>query len=216
MKQKSFLSILFLIFLFISCSSKEKIVLHSQKEEIPGLNYSYVIPEYSEYPEFSKLIEETLKKDFEKYKSFAQSELEWGNEDVFTYRTLFEDFSNKEYLNVFIKKYIYCGPSMEDEYFITFCWDKKQNKQVFIDDVTGMTELELMDYCRKYVKSHLEDVSKGAKAFVEDTIDRSLDEDIENYSHFVASKKQVIIHFATGDSVPKGYGPQTVEIIRKR
>ena len=101
---------------------------------------------------------------------------------------------------------------MEDEYYITFCWDKKQNRLVSIEEVTGMTSVQLMDYCRQYVKTHLEDVEKKARTYVDDCIDSALNENLKKYSNFVASKKSVTIHFAPGDSAPKGYGPQSVEI----
>ena len=200
------------LYLFTSCKNKEKINISSEAEALPYLTYSIQIPEYTEYPVLSKTIRESLEKDFNNYKKFSKAEWEYDDSDVFTYRTIFEDYSNKDYLNVFIKKYIFCGPSMEDEYYITFCWDKKQKKLVSIEEVTGMTSTELMDLCRQYVKTHLEDVEKKARAYVDDCIDSALDENLKKYSNFVATKNSITIHFAPGDSAPKGYGPQTVEI----
>ena len=201
--------------LFTSCKNKEKINVSSDQDALPYLTYSIQIPEYTEYQEFSKTIRESLEKDFNEYKTFSKVEYEYDDSDIYTYRTLYEDFSNKDYLNVFIKKYIFCGPSMEDEYYITFCWDKKQNRLVSIEEVTGMTSVQLMDYCRHYIKTHIEDVSAGAKDYVYDCIDSSLNENLNKYAHFTTTKKSVTIHFAPGDSAPKGYGPQTVVIQRK-
>ena len=201
--------------LFAGCAGKEKINISQQEEEIPGLKYSLQIPEYPDYPEFSKAINDALVKDFEKYKRFAVGEWESGAEDTLTYRTIAQDFSNKDYVNVFITKYIFRGINSEDEYYITFCWDKKQKKLVGIEDVTGMTDLELMEYCRNYVKTHLEDVEERARSYVDSCVDLALNEDIRRYSNFVAAKDSVIIHFASGDSAPIGYGPQTVEIKRR-
>lgn len=215
MFRKSSVVLLFiciLLSLFTSCKNKEKIAISSEQDALPYLTYSIQIPEYTEYPELSKTIRENLEKDFNNYKKFAKAEWEYDDSDVFTYRTIFEDFSNKDYLNVFIKKYIFCGPSMEDEYYITFCWDKKQNKLVSIEEVTGMTSVQLMDYCRHYIKTHIEDVSAGAKDYVYDCIDSTLNENLNKYAHFTTTKNSVTIHFAPGDSAPKGYGPQTVEI----
>ena len=213
-KSSAILSLVFCIdlALFTSCKNKEKINVSSESDSLPYLTYSIQIPEYTEYPDFSKAVKESLEKDFSKYKDFAKAEWDYGSTDILTYRTLFEDYSNKDYLNVFIKKYIFCGPSMEDEYYITFCWDKKQKKLVSIEEVTGMTSTKLMDYCRQYVKTHLEDVDKKARAYVDDCVDSALDENLKKYSNFVAAKKSVTIHFAPGDSAPKGYGPQVVEI----
>ena len=216
MFRKSFV-LLFLIIcislsLFTSCKNKEDINITSEQETLPYLTYNVQIPKYSDYPEFSKNIRENLEKDFQKYKDFAKSEMECGSSDVLTYRTIFEDYSNKNYLNVFIKKYIFCGPSMEDEYYITFCWDKEQKKLLSIEEITGMTSVQLMDFCRQYVKAHLKDVEPKARDFVDSCVDLALDENLKKYSSFVASKKSVTIHFAPGDSAPKGYGPQTVEI----
>lgn len=216
MFRKSFV-LLFLIIcislsLFTSCKNKERINISSEVNALPYLTYSIQIPDYTEYPEFSKTIRESLEKDFDKYKSFAKAEWEYDDSDIFTYRTIFEDYSNKDYLNVFIRKYIFCGPSMEDEFYITFCWDKKQKKIVSIEEVTGLTSTKLMDYCRQYVRTHLKDVEPRARDFVDSCVDQALNEDIKKYSNFVAKKKSVTIHFAPDGSAPKGYGPQTVEI----
>ena len=213
-KSSVFLSLIICIlpFLFTSCKNKEKITISSELDALPYLTYSIQIPEYTEYPELSKIVKEGLEKDFIQYKDFASSEWENDNSIVFTYRTIFEDYSNKDYLNVFIKKYIYCGPSMEDEYFITYCWDKKQNRLVSIEELTGMTSVKLMDFCQHYIKTHLKYTDKNARNYVESHMNLVMNEDIKKYSHFVASKKSITLYFATGDSAPKGYGPQAVEI----
>lgn len=78
-----------------------------------------------------------------------------------------------------------------------------------------MTSVQLMDICRQYVKAHLKDVEPKARDFVNSSVDQSLDENLKKYSNFIATKKTVTIHFAPGDSAPKGYGAQTVVIQRK-
>lgn len=217
MLKKSSVVLLFCISLalFMSCNRKEKVIVHYEDQEIPGLKYKLQIPEYTEYPELSKIVQEGLENDFTQYKDFATSEWENDNSYTFTYRTIAEDFSNKDYINVFIKKYIYCGPSMEDEYFITYSWDKKQKRLVSIEELTGMTSVKLMDYCQHYIKTHLKYTDKNSRNYVDSHMNLVMNEDIKKYSHFVATKKLITIYFAPGDSAPKGYGPQVVEIKRK-
>ena len=206
------LVLFFVFFTIISCNKRESISIHTKQENLPYLHYSLQIPEYTEYSKLSKIISETLLNDFEKYRDFAQLEWEYDPSDVYTYRTLFEDHSNKDYINVLIKKYIFCGPGIEDEYFITFCWDKKQNKLVTIEDVTGLTSMELMEYSRKYIKAHLKDVDPHSRDKINASIDALLDENLKKYTQFAASKKSATLYFATGDAAPKGFGPQEVII----
>lgn len=208
------LVLIFSLLLFSSCNKKENISINLEQENLPYLQYSLQLPEYPDYPDLSEKINTMLRTDFENYKDFAQLEWEYDPSDIYTYRTLFEDHSNKDYINILIRKFIYCGPGMEDDYFITFCWDKRLNKLVTIEEVTGFTSIELMEYCRKYVKSNLKDVEPQSRNYVDSYIDHELNENLNNYSHFTTSKKTVTIYFASGNSAPKGFGPQ--EIILKK
>ena len=213
---RNFLGIILFCFLslFSCCKNKEKIVIHTTEEEIDGLKYSIQIPEYTEYPELSEIVKKAVQKDFDSYKVYAVKEWEAAPIDPFTYRTVAEDLSNKKYVNVFIRKYIYCGKNLEDEYYLTFCWDKKRKKRLSIYEATDMSELELSEYCRSSIKKQLEPIVGKDKAYVFDGIDSYLKEDYKLYSNFVLTDDTVTIYFGNGSVTTKGLGAQTVVIKR--
>lgn len=217
-QNKLFVRIISVLFvsciIFSSCKNKEKIIIQNQSGSIPGLNYDLNIPEYPEYEELSKKVADFFQKDFERYKDFATVEWEASQEDTFSYRTVALDYSDKDYVNVFVKKYLYCGPGIEDEYYLTFCWDKKAKKLLTVSEVTGMNEFELCELCRKEVKNNLKKSDLGANEMSYMWVDSSIYENPSVFSSFTVTKTAVTIYFAPGSAAPKGYGMQTVVIPR--
>mgnify|MGYP003299285143 CR=1 FL=1 len=210
-------TLIFCIFLFITslciCSCNSDFDIIYSNINIPGLDASLQIPVYNKYNEFSEYVNNQLTKDFEKYKGYALTEWELYQEDTLTYRTVFKDLSTARYINVFISKFIYCGPEMEDEYYITFSYDKKNKKILDITDCTKMDTETLSLCCKDKLKKNITKIVRDKEyvEFLNSCVESKLTTQIKNYSAFSIQNKKVKIYFAPGDIFPKKYGGQIVE-----
>lgn len=182
---------------------------------VPELKAELQIPVYKNYQDFSEFVNNQLSKDFEKYKNYALTEWEVYQDDTLTYRTVFKDLSTTRYINVFISKFIFCGPEMEDEYYISFSYDKKNKKILNIEEVTGMSTSELIVYCKTELKKKIrefENIDKYTIRFLDSCLDLKFSSQ-KNFAFSVKNNK-VNIFFAPGDILPKNYGSQCIEFKR--
>lgn len=196
----------------ISC--KEKIIVNTQAVTSEAIIATVKIPEYERYPEFSAFIKEEIEKDFLDYKKYAEMDYPYSG-ITSTYRTETEDFSNTKYLNCFIKKYIYAGENIEDEYFITFVLNKKTKQIETLENLSGKKIEEISKYCEKMLISDAKWESDYEYNVISDDIKTGTRPVQRNYRAFVASKKNITIYFAPGQVRSKWFGPQTVTISYK-
>lgn len=198
------------------CGCKTKYSVEKIKESEPGIQASLQIPVYEKYVGFSDYVKEELLKDYRKYKEYAIAEWDVFHQDTLTYRTEFKDMSNSKYINAFVSKYIPTGPTLEDEYILTFCYDKKNKQLVDINQITGMTIEELSSYCKKYLKRTVKETNEKYKEYLNEDIERNLILSKERYSCFSVQKDKVLVYFPSGEVVSKYYGVLCVEIPIKR
>ncbi len=196
----------------ISC--KEKIIVNTQAIASESLIATIKIPKYERYPEFSNLIKEEIEKDFLEYKKYAEMDYPYSG-IISTYRTETEDFSNSKYLNCFIKKYIYAGENIENEYFITFVLNKKTKQIETLEKLSGKKLEEISKYCEKTLLSNAKWESEYEYNVMSDDIKNGTRPVQRNYRAFVAGKKDITIYFAPGQVLSSWFGPQTVTISYK-
>lgn len=205
------ISLLTFFFSLMLISCKETIIVNTQAIASESLIATVKIPEYEKYPEFSNYIKEEIEKDFQSYKEYAELDYPYSG-ITSTYRTETEDFSNSKYLNCFIKKYIYAGENIEDEYFITFVYNKKNKKMETLENLTGKKLEEISNYCEKKLLSAQKWESDYARNVMTEDIKGGTRPIERNYSAFIAGRKVITIHFAPGQVLSKWYGPQKVTI----
>ncbi|MBO4857059.1 MAG: hypothetical protein J5527_00920 [Treponema sp.] len=193
----------------ISC--KEEIVINEEQITSEALVATVKIPEYVKHPDFSSTIKEEIEKDFENYKEYAEMDFPYSN-ITSTYRTETEDFSNSKYLNCFVKKYIYAGENIEDEYFITFVYNKKTKKIETLENLTGKSLEEIGKYCERALLAEAKWESEYEKNVMTDDIKNGTRPVPRNYKAFVAGKKEITIHFSSGQVLSNWWGPQKVTI----
>lgn len=210
--KKLFLICIAAFLLFISCN--ETFEVQKCEENLEYINAYYEVPFYKNYPDVSEQIKNIIGKDYQNYKQEALEDWEHYHSDVFTYRNKIEDFSNSKYLNIFVTKYIFAGEGLEDEYIITFTYDKKLKKFVDIQDVTGRSVKEISDYVKLDLSSRYNDLKGYSKQVVESSIEENAIPDEKKYTTFIALKDKTVLYFAPEQILPKGYGVQTVEIKR--
>lgn len=198
--------------LFMSC--KEKFEVQQIEEKLEYIKSEYEIPVYKNYMEVSEQIKNEIESDYQSYKNEAFADWELFHSDIFTYRNKVEDYSNSRYLNVFVTKYIFAGEGLEDEYIITFTYDKKLKKFVNIQDVTGKSIKEISDYVKKDFYSRYKDLTGYSKQVVEESIEANAVPEESKYAAFIAMKDKTVLYFAPEQIIPKGYGVQAVEIKR--
>ncbi len=194
---------------FISC--KEKIEINTEQLESEALVATVKIPEYVKYPDFSSTIREEIEKDFENYKKYAEMDFPFSR-ITSTYRTEVADYSNSKYLNCFIRKYIYAGENIEDEYFITFVYNKKTKKIETLENLTGKTLEEISKYCEKALLAEEKWESEYEQIIMTDDIKNGTRPVPINYKAFVAGKKEITIHFSPGQVLSSWWGAQKVMI----
>lgn len=204
------LFILLIPFLFFGC--KDNFSVDEFHEEYEYLQASVKIPVYKNNEKFSTYIKDAVETDYQKYKAEALEEWEVYHSDVLTYRTEVQDYSNKDYLNVMIHKYIFAGISMEDEYIITYTYDKKLKKVVDVYEITGKTEEELKLICKNYFENKYDDLTGYPRSLVFNSIELNLAYKRNMFSSFIADKHNVEIYFGPSKLLPKGYGVQTLSI----
>ena len=149
------------------------------------------------YPDLSSTIRKEIEKDFENYKEYAERDFPYSG-TTSTYRTETEDFSNSTYLNCFIKKYIYAGENIEDEYFITFVYNKKTKQIETLENLTGKSLEEISNYCERRLLSEEKWESEYERIVMTDDIKNGTRPVARNYKAFVAGKKDITIHFSPG------------------
>ena len=160
---------------------------------------------------FFLLYEDEIEKDFENYKQYAEMDFPFSN-IASTYRTETEDLSNSKYLNCFIRKYIYAGENIEDEYFITFVYNKKTKQIETLENLTGKTLEEISKYCEKALLSEEKWKSEYERIVMTDDIKNGTRPVPRNYKAFVAGKKEITIHFSPGQVLSSWWGAQSVTI----
>lgn len=195
-------------------SCKEIIIINTETIDSEALIATVKIPEYKSYPEFSDYIKKEIENDLQDYKKYAEMDFPYSS-ITSTYRTEAEDFSNSKYLNCFIKKYIYAGENIEDEYFITFVFNKKTKEIETLENLTGKTLSELSKYCKDALMKKQEWESDYEYNVISEDIKNGTRPVQENYNAFIAGNKNITIHFSSGQVLSKWYGPQTVTISYK-
>lgn len=210
----SLLTFFFSVMLTSLISCKETIIVNTQAIASESLIATVKIPEYERYPEFSTFIREEIEKDFLDYKKYAEMDYPYSG-ITSTYRTETEDYSNSKYLNCFIKKYIYAGENIEDEYFITFVLNKKTKQIETLENLSGRKLDEISKYCEKKLMANQKWESDYEYNVISDDIKNGTLPIQRNYSAFVAGKKEITIHFAPGQVLSKWFGPQSVTISYK-
>lgn len=217
MKKLSFVYIFFILLLFIGCKNNFNVTTVEFQSD--DYKISLELPEYKSNSVFSNYINACLTKDMEAYKAFAEEENKYNrtagfDTELFTYRTSVQDFSNSQYLNVLVRKYIYSGPNMEDEYLLSFNYDKKSKKIISIFDVYNESENKLKNTCIDMLKNQHTGLSDYDKTIIYDCIDLSFNIKRNLFESFILDKNNITIFFAPDLVVPKGYGEQKVVIRR--
>ena len=213
-KEIIFVALFLLIFSVLSTaliSCKEKLLINTETTASNALIATVKTPEYERYPEFSAYIREEINKDFEKYKQYAEMDYPFSK-ITSTYRTEVEDLSNSKYLNCFIKKYIYAGENIEDEYFITFVFNKKTNQIETLENLSGKKLEEISKYCEKTLLANQKWESDYEYNVMSEDIKNGTRPVQRNYRAFIAGKKDITIHFAPGQVLSSWFGPQSVTI----
>lgn len=204
-----------IVTIFSLCSCKEKLTIEKEKVSSPELAAEISFPVYEKYPMVTEKAREIIQKDYDDYVEYNVKPLaDFGHQ--LRYRTEIEDKSNSSFINVFIKKYIYAGPTVEDEYFLSVVYNKKTKEFETVESLTGMTREELGPICEEKIFNSLTDLSENSKAFVRDWIHGGTAPTDLNWSGYSADKKEVTIHFCTGQVLSNWYGPQTVVLPRAK
>ena len=210
MKKISILTLLLTI-IFVSC--KENISFETEKVSDSQIEASIQFPVYKKYPEISKKAREIIEKDYEDYKKFNTSP------DIsfkLSYRTQCEDLSNSSFINLNIHKFIYAGPTIEDEYIISIVYNKKTKEFETIESLTGMEYEEYSKICQEEVFNQLDDISEKDEVFIKDWIKSGTQNMPIYWTAYNADKNYVTILFSQGQVLSNWYGTRSVKIQRKK
>lgn len=217
-KNKNFLLFGLTIFYLIVCAGcKHDVQIYTQNISEPGLTAKIQVPLLPDYPELENQIKQAVNKDFENYRKYAQMEYSFNEESVHTYRTELETKETGRYLNLIIRKYLYAGPEVEDEYFITFTYDKRQKRTVTLPELTKKTLQEISNLCYDSFVIRIEDfekLSKGNQKYVLDEIKKGTSPQLENFSSFAVDGKYIYLYFSSGSVLSNYYGSQIIRIKR--
>ena len=210
MKKTYLLSLLFTFF-FISC--RENISFETENFSDSQIEATIQFPVYTKYPQVSKKARETIEKDFQEYKKFNTSP---DSSLKLTYRTQCEDLSNSSFINLNIHKFIYAGPTIEDEYIISIVFNKKTKEFETIESLSGMEYEEYSKICQEEIFNQLDDISENDEVFIRDWIKSGTQNMPIYWTAYNADKNYVTILFSQGQVLSNWYGTRSVKIQRKK
>ncbi len=196
---------------FISC--KEKISLETNQISESGLEATIKYPVYKKYPEVTERARKTIDEDFNEYKSINVNP---DSPYTMTYRTEIEDVSNGSFVNLNIRKFIFAGPTIEDEYIISIVYNKKTKTFETIESLTGLTYEEYSKLCQEEIFNQLDDISENDAEFIKDWIKSGTQNMPIYWTAYNADKKYVTIQFSPGQVLSNWYGTRSVKLERKR
>ncbi|MCR5400698.1 MAG: hypothetical protein K6E78_03795, partial [Treponema sp.] len=152
-------------------------------------------------------------KDFQEYKNFNTSP---DSSLKLTYRTQCEDLSNSSFINLNIHKFIYAGPTIEDEYIISIVFNKKTKEFETIESLSGMEYEEYSKICQEEIFNQLDDISEKDEVFIRDWIKSGTQNMPIYWTAYNADKNYVTILFSQGQVLSNWYGTRSVKIQRKK
>lgn len=206
MKKHILILLVTLFFIFFGCSVKYS--AETQIFEESNVIGTIILPTYKVFPEISDLVKKTILEDFDFYKSNL-----YKNSDFkFSYRTEFIDKSNGKFINAIEKKFVSNGKNIEDEYYFTWCMNRKTRKIETVSSITGKTLDEISELCFDKLISVIPGLSDIQKYEVGDRIRRYITPEEKSFCNFYADKKNVYIYFPAGSALPEYVGTQIVTI----
>ncbi len=239
MKNKLFyglLTILLSLF-FVSCATLSAGKKESSKfpytyktvevsENLDYLSTKIEYPQFNEFPDLNKRIENSILSNWKNFKSY--SKVEWNNiVDLnnrgtsklpsFEYVVTFEVTGTKNIISVLINTYIYNGGAHGNTSLNSFNYDVNEGNFINILQATDMNYNEISSICRNTLYKKLIDENKnalppGQEDSMREMINTGAFPQAGNFEIFTVDGNKVYVWFDPYSVAPYSYGIQKVQI----
>lgn len=240
--RKSFYSFIGLCLIIFSLSSCLTTKLPEEQEEVSlsrnykmisiNENLDYLItdityPEFESYPQFNKMIKNTVENNWVGFKSYTKTE--WtelnslnmkngaGKLWPFEYKVIFEVSYSSNYISVLLNTYNFNGGAHGNTTLITYNYNTETNKVDNIITATGMSYNEISEICRSKLYKDLITNNKTLTtpteiAEMKEMINEGTFPQPGNFEVYTLNKDKAYVYFEPYSVAPYSYGIQKIEI----
>ncbi len=198
------------------------------KEDLDYLTTDISYPEFTNYPELSKKIKNTIFSNWESFKSYTKNDWQQLNDlnskssksslppYEYIVKTQVETSSSK-YISVLINTYVYSGGAHGNTSLISYNYNISNRSYDNILTATGLDINKISEISRKQLYDTLitknNDISsKSQEDDLKEMINMGAFPQIGNFEIFTIGKKYITIYFEPYSVAPYAYGIQNVEV----
>ena len=239
MKTKLFYGLLtgLLCLFFVSCATMSGDKKDSQKfsyayktvevsENLDYLSTKIKYPQFNDFPELNKRIENTILSNWKNFKSYSKTE--WNDIAAlnnrgtsklpsFEYLVNFEVTGNKDIISVLLNTYIFNGGAHGNTTLSTLNYDVASKKYINIQQASGLTYNDISSVCRNQLYNKLIDDNKNElppaeKDAMREMINTGAFPQAGNFELFTVDGSKVFAWFEPYSVAPYSYGVQKVQV----
>ena len=239
MKTKLFNGLLagLLCLFFVSCATMPGGKKDSQKfsytyktvevsENLDYLSTKIKYPQFNDFPELNKRIENTILSNWKNFKSYSKTE--WNDIAAlnnrgtsklpsFEYLVNFEVTGNKDIISVLLNTYVFNGGAHGNTTLSTLNYDVASKKYIHIQQASGLTYNEISSVCRNQLYKRLIDDNKNGlppaeKDSMREMINTGAFPQAGNFELFTVDGSKVYAWFEPYSVAPYSYGVQKVQV----
>ena len=194
-----------------------KLKVNSSNTHIEEAHFTvdFNCPEFPQYPEFSRLVKESLEKDYNEYREEVARNHQYSPDEDFSYRTEFRTFKSGNFINLIVLKYLRASADSEDQYIRTYVWNKKSKSLAKLSDVTSIPLKQISSKCQDAIMSRAVNVTDSNRQMILDEVQTGTAPDPENYSAWTVKDGRITFYFESGTTLSSWYGMQAVELDTK-
>ncbi len=224
-------------FLFVSCASlpggnksqfkfNKKYQTIEVDEKLDYLDSKIKYPQFENYPELNKRIENTVLNNWKSFKTYSKSE--W-NEIIrlnnrgssklppFEYLVNYEVSGNRDNISIILNTYIYNGGAHGNTSLTTFNYDCKEKKYIDILTASDMTYNEISSVCRnqlykKLIEDNKEGLPPAEKDSMREMINTGAFPQAGNFELFTIDGSRLYVWFEPYSVAPYSYGVQKIQV----
>ena len=195
-------------------------------ENLDYLSTKIQYPQFNDFPDLNKRIENTILSNWKNFKSY--SKLEWkdivelnnrGTSKLppFEYLVTYEVSGNKSIISILLNTYVFNGGAHGSTTLSSLNYDTTTNKYIDITKATGLTYNEISSICRNTLYKRLIDENKdslppGQQDSMREMINTGAFPQAGNFEIFTVDGAKVYVFFEPYSVAPYAYGIQKVQI----
>ena len=226
-----------LSFFFVSCATLPGGKKDSQKfsytyktvevsEESEYLSTKIKYPQFTDFPDLNKRIENTILSNWKTFKTYSKSEwksiVDLNNRGTsklppFEYLVTFDVSGNKNIISILLNTYVFNGGAHGNTSLTSLNYDTVNNKYINILQATGMNYNEISSVCRNTLyKRLIEDNKTALQPAQEDSMREMINTgafpQAGNFEIFTVDGNKVYALFEPYSVAPYAYGIQKVQV----